>query len=175
MRSYSNVVIHPLHLCLPTECKDVNTVAYCPMVLRFKFCSRPYFRQMCCKTCQGHWPHGHGESSQPASLGHAHTHSKPENPPLSLSQQPSHSLCQRTVRRCQTDAWSCYWIVSSPSHSPLWAELSFTIHWRGGLLKPGETSFLWGWTLCLSKLSLCCNILVLLYFSLAAGLMAVLS
>lgn len=40
----------------PAECKDVNTVAYCPLVLRFKFCSRPYFRQMCCKTCQGHWP-----------------------------------------------------------------------------------------------------------------------
>ncbi|CAB1324288.1 unnamed protein product [Coregonus sp. 'balchen'] len=38
----------------PEECKDVNTVAYCPLVLRFKFCSRPYFRQMCCKTCQGH-------------------------------------------------------------------------------------------------------------------------
>ncbi|KAG5276444.1 hypothetical protein AALO_G00132100 [Alosa alosa] len=32
----------------PEECKDVNTVAYCPLVLRFKFCSRPYFRQMCC-------------------------------------------------------------------------------------------------------------------------------
>lgn len=39
---------------LLAECKDVNTVAYCPLVLRFKFCSRPYFRQMCCKTCQGH-------------------------------------------------------------------------------------------------------------------------
>uniref|UniRef100_A0A8C9T045 ADAM metallopeptidase with thrombospondin type 1 motif, 10 n=1 Tax=Scleropages formosus TaxID=113540 RepID=A0A8C9T045_SCLFO len=38
----------------PEECKDVNTVAYCPLVLRFKFCNRPYFRQMCCKTCQGH-------------------------------------------------------------------------------------------------------------------------
>ncbi|KAM9384737.1 A disintegrin and metalloproteinase with thrombospondin motifs 10 [Pholidichthys leucotaenia] len=36
----------------PEECKDVNTVAYCPLVLKFKFCSRPYFRQMCCKTCQ---------------------------------------------------------------------------------------------------------------------------
>ncbi|XP_015250482.1 PREDICTED: A disintegrin and metalloproteinase with thrombospondin motifs 10-like isoform X3 [Cyprinodon variegatus] len=36
------------------ECKDVSTVAYCPLVLRFKFCNRPYFRQMCCKTCQGH-------------------------------------------------------------------------------------------------------------------------
>uniref|UniRef100_A0A8C6MJH1 ADAM metallopeptidase with thrombospondin type 1 motif, 10 n=1 Tax=Nothobranchius furzeri TaxID=105023 RepID=A0A8C6MJH1_NOTFU len=36
------------------KCKDVNTVAYCPLVLRFKFCNRPYFRQMCCKTCQGH-------------------------------------------------------------------------------------------------------------------------
>lgn len=44
-----------LFLC-PAECKDVNTVAYCPLVLRFKFCSRAYFRQMCCKTCQGHWP-----------------------------------------------------------------------------------------------------------------------
>ncbi|XP_062308696.1 A disintegrin and metalloproteinase with thrombospondin motifs 10 [Osmerus eperlanus] len=38
----------------PEECKDVNTVAYCPLVLRFKFCNRQYFRQMCCKTCQGH-------------------------------------------------------------------------------------------------------------------------
>nr|XP_033810224.1 A disintegrin and metalloproteinase with thrombospondin motifs 10 isoform X2 [Geotrypetes seraphini] len=38
----------------PDECKDVNKVAYCPLVLKFKFCSRPYFRQMCCKTCQGH-------------------------------------------------------------------------------------------------------------------------
>ncbi|XP_034976519.2 A disintegrin and metalloproteinase with thrombospondin motifs 10 [Zootoca vivipara] len=37
----------------PEECKDVNKVAYCPLVLKFKFCSRPYFRQMCCKTCQG--------------------------------------------------------------------------------------------------------------------------
>ncbi|XP_074834446.1 A disintegrin and metalloproteinase with thrombospondin motifs 10 isoform X2 [Carettochelys insculpta] len=37
----------------PEECKDVNKVAYCPLVLKFKFCSRSYFRQMCCKTCQG--------------------------------------------------------------------------------------------------------------------------
>uniref|UniRef100_UPI00358F2B09 A disintegrin and metalloproteinase with thrombospondin motifs 6-like n=1 Tax=Myxine glutinosa TaxID=7769 RepID=UPI00358F2B09 len=36
------------------DCKDVNKVAYCPLVLKFKFCSRAYFRQMCCKTCQGH-------------------------------------------------------------------------------------------------------------------------
>lgn len=43
---------------LPLECKDVNKVAYCPLVLKFKFCSRAYFRQMCCKTCQGHWPRG---------------------------------------------------------------------------------------------------------------------
>ncbi|KAL6039222.1 hypothetical protein STEG23_005640 [Scotinomys teguina] len=35
------------------ECKDVNKVAYCPLVLKFQFCSRAYFRQMCCKTCQG--------------------------------------------------------------------------------------------------------------------------
>lgn len=39
---------------LSPECKDVNKVAYCPLVLKFKFCSRAYFRQMCCKTCQGH-------------------------------------------------------------------------------------------------------------------------
>uniref|UniRef100_A0A8C5MSJ6 PLAC domain-containing protein n=1 Tax=Leptobrachium leishanense TaxID=445787 RepID=A0A8C5MSJ6_9ANUR len=38
----------------PDECKDVNKVAYCPLVLKFKFCSRPYFRQMCCHTCQRH-------------------------------------------------------------------------------------------------------------------------
>ncbi|XP_072261258.1 A disintegrin and metalloproteinase with thrombospondin motifs 10 isoform X1 [Pyxicephalus adspersus] len=38
----------------PDECKDVNKVAYCPLVLKFKFCNRPYFRQMCCRTCQGH-------------------------------------------------------------------------------------------------------------------------
>ncbi|XP_040897108.1 A disintegrin and metalloproteinase with thrombospondin motifs 10 [Toxotes jaculatrix] len=44
----------PISTDNPEECKDVNTVAYCPLVLRFKFCSRPYFRQMCCKTCQGH-------------------------------------------------------------------------------------------------------------------------
>ena len=61
----------------PTECKDVNTVAYCPLVLRFKFCSRPYFRQMCCKTCQGHWHH---ETTQHPSLGCVHT---PGNLPLS--------------------------------------------------------------------------------------------
>ncbi|XP_061433351.1 A disintegrin and metalloproteinase with thrombospondin motifs 6-like [Lethenteron reissneri] len=36
------------------ECKDVNKVAYCPLVLKFKFCGRAYFRQMCCKTCQGY-------------------------------------------------------------------------------------------------------------------------
>uniref|UniRef100_A0A8C6NY30 ADAM metallopeptidase with thrombospondin type 1 motif, 10 n=1 Tax=Nothobranchius furzeri TaxID=105023 RepID=A0A8C6NY30_NOTFU len=44
----------PISANNPEECKDVNTVAYCPLVLRFKFCNRPYFRQMCCKTCQGH-------------------------------------------------------------------------------------------------------------------------
>ncbi|XP_077441258.1 A disintegrin and metalloproteinase with thrombospondin motifs 10 [Vanacampus margaritifer] len=47
-------LIMPISTDNPEECKDVNTVAYCPLVLRFKFCSRPYFRQMCCKTCQGH-------------------------------------------------------------------------------------------------------------------------
>ncbi|XP_029466796.1 A disintegrin and metalloproteinase with thrombospondin motifs 10 isoform X2 [Rhinatrema bivittatum] len=40
----------------PDECKDKNKVAYCPLVLKFKFCSRPYFRQMCCKTCQRNVP-----------------------------------------------------------------------------------------------------------------------
>uniref|UniRef100_A0A3B3R068 ADAM metallopeptidase with thrombospondin type 1 motif 6 n=1 Tax=Paramormyrops kingsleyae TaxID=1676925 RepID=A0A3B3R068_9TELE len=39
---------------ISNECRDVNKVAYCPLVLKFKFCSRAYFRQMCCKTCQGH-------------------------------------------------------------------------------------------------------------------------
>lgn len=48
---------HSLFFLLPLECKDVNKVAYCPLVLKFKFCSRAYFRQMCCKTCQGHWPY----------------------------------------------------------------------------------------------------------------------
>lgn len=44
----------PTPFSRPTpECKDVNKVAYCPLVLKFQFCSRAYFRQMCCKTCQG--------------------------------------------------------------------------------------------------------------------------
>ncbi|ELU06437.1 hypothetical protein CAPTEDRAFT_141382, partial [Capitella teleta] len=38
-------------LCLTSDCEDVSKVAYCPLVLKFKFCSRPYFRQMCCKSC----------------------------------------------------------------------------------------------------------------------------
>lgn len=33
------------------ECTDVNKAAYCPLVLKFKFCSRPYFRRLCCRTC----------------------------------------------------------------------------------------------------------------------------
>ncbi|KAK2173582.1 hypothetical protein NP493_866g01061 [Ridgeia piscesae] len=33
------------------ECRDVAKVTYCPLVLKFNFCKRPYFRQMCCKTC----------------------------------------------------------------------------------------------------------------------------
>ena len=40
----------PLFL-ISTECKDINKVQYCPLVLKFRFCSRAYFRQMCCKTC----------------------------------------------------------------------------------------------------------------------------
>lgn len=47
-RSHPDPVLLP-----PPECKDVNKVAYCPLVLKFQFCSRAYFRQMCCKTCQG--------------------------------------------------------------------------------------------------------------------------
>ncbi|XP_006762550.1 PREDICTED: A disintegrin and metalloproteinase with thrombospondin motifs 6 [Myotis davidii] len=35
------------------ECKDVSKVAYCPLVYKFQFCNRAYFRQICCKTCQG--------------------------------------------------------------------------------------------------------------------------
>ncbi|KAK2151593.1 hypothetical protein LSH36_358g02030 [Paralvinella palmiformis] len=36
---------------LGEECRDDNKVAYCPLVLKFKFCHRSYFYQMCCKTC----------------------------------------------------------------------------------------------------------------------------
>ncbi|XP_071953844.1 A disintegrin and metalloproteinase with thrombospondin motifs 6-like [Antedon mediterranea] len=32
-------------------CEDAHTVSYCPLVLKFKFCTRQYFRQMCCRTC----------------------------------------------------------------------------------------------------------------------------
>lgn len=46
------------------ECKDVSKVAYCPLVLKFDFCSRAYFRQICCYTCQGHW----ATANQRASL-----------------------------------------------------------------------------------------------------------
>ena len=52
--AYMKITSFIILLVSNAECKDVNTVAYCPLVLRFKFCSRPYFRQMCCKTCQGH-------------------------------------------------------------------------------------------------------------------------
>uniref|UniRef100_A0A8C4QSZ4 ADAM metallopeptidase with thrombospondin type 1 motif, 10 n=1 Tax=Eptatretus burgeri TaxID=7764 RepID=A0A8C4QSZ4_EPTBU len=38
---------------LSEECRDINKVAYCPLVLKFRFCSRAYFRQICCKSCQG--------------------------------------------------------------------------------------------------------------------------
>ncbi|XP_013409605.1 A disintegrin and metalloproteinase with thrombospondin motifs 6 [Lingula anatina] len=43
----------PCNVAPPTgeECKDVKKVAYCPLVLKFRFCDRAYFRQMCCKTC----------------------------------------------------------------------------------------------------------------------------
>ncbi|XP_077980914.1 A disintegrin and metalloproteinase with thrombospondin motifs 6-like [Glandiceps talaboti] len=41
--------------CVPVtdneECEDANQVTYCPLVLRFKFCNRDYFKQMCCKSC----------------------------------------------------------------------------------------------------------------------------
>ncbi len=87
-----------LHLFLcPAECKDVNTVAYCPLVLRFKFCSRAYFRQMCCKTCQGHWP---------PSLSLSHTLY------VSLSLLPSFSSlsalpssCMAKTAHAQHSAW----------------------------------------------------------------------
>lgn len=38
----------------PTEaevCLDDLKVAYCPLVRKFKFCNRAYFRKMCCQTC----------------------------------------------------------------------------------------------------------------------------
>lgn len=68
----------------PAECKDVNTVAYCPLVLRFKFCSRPYFRQMCCKTCQGHWHH-ETRRIQPGSSTHSHSSLNPPAEPWNSS------------------------------------------------------------------------------------------
>lgn len=34
-------------------CEDINKVAYCPLVKKFNFCERPYFRKMCCRTCRG--------------------------------------------------------------------------------------------------------------------------
>ena len=37
----------------PEICEDKNKVAYCPLVKKFNFCERPYFRKMCCKTCKG--------------------------------------------------------------------------------------------------------------------------
>nr|CAB3220001.1 A disintegrin and metalloproteinase with thrombospondin motifs 6 [Phallusia mammillata] len=33
------------------QCIDDVKVGYCPLVLRFKFCNRAYFRKMCCSTC----------------------------------------------------------------------------------------------------------------------------
>ena len=36
---------------LISDCKDVNKISYCPLVKRFRFCDREYFRKMCCKTC----------------------------------------------------------------------------------------------------------------------------
>lgn len=33
-------------------CVDINKVAYCPLVHKFNFCNRAYFRKMCCKTCR---------------------------------------------------------------------------------------------------------------------------
>ncbi|KAK3579868.1 hypothetical protein CHS0354_025773 [Potamilus streckersoni] len=35
------------------ECADKYQVAYCPLVLKFRFCDREYFQRMCCKTCHG--------------------------------------------------------------------------------------------------------------------------
>ncbi|XP_014668657.1 PREDICTED: A disintegrin and metalloproteinase with thrombospondin motifs 6-like [Priapulus caudatus] len=35
-----------------TECVDVTSVPYCPLVVKYKFCDRDYFRQLCCKTCE---------------------------------------------------------------------------------------------------------------------------
>ncbi|WAR22939.1 ATS6-like protein [Mya arenaria] len=34
------------------ECVDNYNFAYCPLVLKFRFCDREYFLKMCCKTCQ---------------------------------------------------------------------------------------------------------------------------
>lgn len=34
------------------ECVDKYHVAYCPLVVQSRFCSRKYFRRLCCRTCQ---------------------------------------------------------------------------------------------------------------------------
>ena len=34
-----------------TECRDVDKVDYCHLVLKFQFCGRAYLHKMCCQTC----------------------------------------------------------------------------------------------------------------------------
>ncbi|KAL8575318.1 hypothetical protein ACOMHN_003152 [Nucella lapillus] len=36
---------------LAEKCEDKFKVAYCPLVLNFGYCQRPYFQTMCCETC----------------------------------------------------------------------------------------------------------------------------
>lgn len=133
----------------PTECKDVNTVAYCPLVLRFKFCSRPYFRQMCCKTCQGHWSEHHGAYSI-HRWDPVHARRMPENLLQSLKkQQPSH------FRKSVRSKWEAVGLTPGPvtvdrdlnffpatiqlkpDTSPGQAELYIPL--EGALLIPGVT------------------------------------
>ncbi|XP_060554009.1 A disintegrin and metalloproteinase with thrombospondin motifs 6-like [Ruditapes philippinarum] len=38
-------------LATQDECIDNYNFAYCPLVLKFRFCDREYFLKMCCKTC----------------------------------------------------------------------------------------------------------------------------
>ncbi|XP_050400756.1 A disintegrin and metalloproteinase with thrombospondin motifs 6 [Patella vulgata] len=40
------------------ECVDKYKVAYCPLVLKFRFCNREYFQKMCCLTCLKHAKRG---------------------------------------------------------------------------------------------------------------------
>lgn len=42
----------PCHPNSLPECQDLNDPGYCQLVVKFKFCDRSYFNQICCQTCK---------------------------------------------------------------------------------------------------------------------------